>query len=77
MGIIHKKINIITGGGIYKQPRLPSANMADADLDTKLYSLIKHLSSTHSRCYGFVYVGIACMLLLNTVIWITYREFCC
>ena len=29
----------ITGAGNYQQPQLPSANMADADLYTKLYSL--------------------------------------
>ena len=36
--------------GNYQQPQLPSANMADADLDTKLYSLSMELLSTHSWC---------------------------
>ena len=36
--------------GNYQQPQLPSANMADADLDTKLYSLSMQLLSTHSWC---------------------------
>ena len=38
------------GAGNYQQPQLPSANMADADLDTKLYSLSMQLLSTHSWC---------------------------
>ena len=57
--------SLYTGGGSYQPP--PTVNMADADLDTKLYSLSMQLLSTHSWCYGFVYIGTACMLLLNTL----------
>ena len=38
------------GAGNYHQPQLPSANMADADLDTNLYSLSMQLLSTQSWC---------------------------
>ena len=38
------------GAGNYQQPQLPSANMAGADLDTKLYSLPMQLLSAHAWC---------------------------
>ena len=38
------------GAGNYQQPQLPSANMANADLDTKLYSPSMQWSSTNSWC---------------------------
>ena len=51
------------GADNYQKPQLPTAIMADADFDTKSYHLSIELLSTHSLCSGFVYIGIACMLL--------------
>ena len=42
--------NTSLGPGNCQQPQLPTANMADADLDTKLHSLSMHLLSTHCWC---------------------------
>ena len=37
------------GGGNYKQPQLPTTSFADADLDTKLYSLSRQLLTHWGR----------------------------
>ena len=37
------------GAGSYQQSLLPTANMADGDLDTERYSLFIQILSTHSR----------------------------
>ena len=36
------------GAGNYQQPQLPTANMADTDLRTEIYSLFMQILSTHS-----------------------------
>ena len=63
-----------TGGG----GQLPTANMAGAVPDTEKYSLFMQMLCTHSKIWGLVivYDRIACLHLLNTVIWFTCHDIC-